>query len=125
VPPLGQVFGRTGKSVKDSLKAHIAYLERELRMSDTELGRAVRESPTWREQEDLLRSAPGVGRVVATTLLTQLPELERLSRKQIAKLVGLAPLARDSGTLRGKRRIFERCARCSTWVPSWLPSAMP
>jgi transposase len=103
---LGQTFGRAGKSVKDSLKAHIAYLERELRMSDTELGRAVRESPVWREQEDLLRSVPGVGRVVATTLLAQLPELGRLSRKQIAKLVGLAPLARDSGTLRGKRLIF-------------------
>ena len=103
---LGQTFGRAGKSVKDSLKAHIAYLERELRMSDTELGRAIRESPVWREQEDLLRSVPGVGPVVATTLLAQLPELGRLSRKQIAKLVGLAPLARDSGTLRGKRLIF-------------------
>jgi transposase len=100
---LGQAFGRPGKSVKDSLKAHIAYLERELRMSDTELGRAIRESPVWREQEDLLRSVPGVGRVVATTLLAQRPELGRLARKQIAKLVGLAPLARDSGTLRGKR----------------------
>lgn len=103
---LGQIFGRAGKSVKDSLKAHIAYLERELRMSDAELGRAIRESPVWREQEDLLRSVPGVGRVVATTLLAQLPELGRLSRKQIAKLAGLAPLARDSGTLRGKRLIF-------------------
>jgi transposase len=103
---LGQTFGRAGKTVKDSLRAHIAYLERELRTSDTELGRAIRESPVWREQEDLLRSVPGVGRVVATTLLAQLPELGRLSRKQIAKLAGLAPLARDSGTLRGKRLIF-------------------
>jgi transposase len=103
---LGQTFGRSRKAVKDSLKAHITYLERELRMSDTELGRAIRESPAWREQDDLLQSVPGIGRVVSTTLLAQLPELGRLSRKQIAKLVGLAPLARDSGTLRGKRLIF-------------------
>ena len=103
---LGQTFGRAAKPVKQSLKAHIAYLERELRMTDAELGRAIRESPVWREQEDLLRSVPGVGRVVATTLLAQLPELGRLSRKQIAKLVGVAPLNRDSGTLRGKRMVF-------------------
>ena len=102
----GQVLGRGAKAVKQSLKAHIAYLERELRTTDAELGRAIRESPVWRAQEDLLRSVPGVGRVVATTLLAQLPELGRLNRKQIAKLVGVAPLNRDSGTLRGKRLIF-------------------
>jgi len=103
---LGQPVGRAGKPVKDSLTAHIAYLERELRVSDTALGRAIRESPAWREQDDLLQSVPGVGRVVSLTLLAQLPELGRLSRKQIAKLAGLAPMARDSGTLRGKRLIF-------------------
>jgi transposase len=103
---LGQTFGRAAKPVKHSLKAHIAYLERELRMADAELGRAIRESPVWREQEDLLRSVPGVGRVVATTLLAQLPELGHLSRKQIAKLVGVAPMNRDSGTLRGRRLVF-------------------
>ena len=101
----GQVFGRGTKAVKQSLKAHIAYLERELRMTDTELGRAVRESPAWREKEELYRSVPGVGRVVALALLAELPELGRLNRKQIAKLAGVAPLARDSGTLRGKRMI--------------------
>ena len=103
---LGQTFGRAARPVRDSLKAHIAYLERELRMADTDLSRAIRESPAWREQDDLLQSVPGVGRVVSLTLLAQLPELGRLSRKQIAKLVGLAPLARDSGTLRGKRLVF-------------------
>lgn len=102
---LGQTFGRTGKPMQDSLTAHIAYLARESRMSDTELGRAIRESPVWREQEDRLRSVPGVGRIVATTLLARLPELGRLPRKQIAKLVGLSPLAGDSGTLRGKRLV--------------------
>jgi transposase len=102
----GQVFGRGTKVVKQSLKAHIAYLERELRMTDTELGRAVRESPVWREKEELYRSVPGVGRVMALALLAELPELGQLNRKQIAKLAGVAPLARDSGTLRGKRLIY-------------------
>jgi transposase len=102
---LGQVFGRETKLVKRSLKAHIAYLEREVRMTDTELGERIRESPVWRAQEDLLRSVPGVGPVLTLTLLAELPELGRLTRKEIAKLVGVAPLNRDSGTFRGKRMI--------------------
>ena len=102
---LGQVFGRETKLVKRSLKQHIAYLERELRVTDPEVGERIRESPVWRAQEDLLRSVPGVGPVLAVTLLAELPELGRLSRKEIAKLVGVAPLNRDSGTLRGRRLI--------------------
>lgn len=100
---LGQVFGRGKQPVRKSLKTHIAFLERELRIADTELGQMIRQSPAWREQDDLLQSVPGVGRVVALTLLAELPELGRLSRRQIAKLVGVAPLSRDSGTLRGRR----------------------
>ena len=63
----------------------------------------VRQSPAWRERDDLLQSVPGVGRVLSLTLLADLPELGRLSRRSIAKLVGIAPLSRDSGTLRGRR----------------------
>jgi len=100
---LGQVFGRGKAPVKKSLKAHIAFLERELRMADTDLGDMIRASPAWREREDLLRSVPGVGPVLSLTLLANLPELGRLSRRAIAKLVGVAPLSRDSGTLRGRR----------------------
>ena len=99
----GQVFGRGKRLVKKSLKAHITYLERELRITDTDLGTMVRESPAWRERDDLLQSVPGVGRVVSLTLLADLPELGRLSRREIAKLVGVAPLSRDSGTMRGRR----------------------
>ena len=99
----GQVFGREMRLVKKSLKAHIAYLERELRITDTDLGTMVRESPAWRERDDLLQSVPGVGRVVSLTLLADLPELGRLSRREIAKLAGVAPLSRDSGTFRGRR----------------------
>lgn len=101
----GQVFARDTKLVRRSLKLHIAYLERELGEADAALTQAIQASPVWREREQLLRSVPGVGRVVATTLLAELPELGHLTRKEIAKLVGLAPLARDSGTFRGRRFI--------------------
>ena len=100
---LGQVFGKGKQRVKKSLKAHITYLERELRIADTDLGDMVRHSPVWRERDDLLQSVPGVGPVLSLTLLADLPELGRLSRRQIAKLVGIAPLSRDSGTMRGRR----------------------
>ncbi len=100
---LGQVFGKGKRPVKKSLTAHIAYLERELKSTDHDLGDLVRASPAWREQDNLLRSVPGVGPVLSRTLLADLPELGRLSRREIAKLVGVAPLSRDSGTFRGRR----------------------
>ncbi|CAN5240702.1 IS110 family transposase [soil metagenome] len=100
---LGQVFGRGKRAVKKSLKTHIAFLERELRIADTDLSEMIRQSPAWRERDDLLQSVPGIGRVVSLTLLADLPELGRLSRREIAKLVGVAPLSRDSGTFRGRR----------------------
>ena len=100
---VGQVFGTGKKQVRKSLKAHITFLERELRTTDTELGEMVRQSPVWRARDELLRSVPGVGPVRSRTLLADLPELGRLSRRAIAKLVGVAPLSRDSGTMRGRR----------------------
>jgi transposase len=102
---LGQATGAHARPVRQSLTQHVADLERELRVTDSELERRVRESPAWREHEDLLRSVPGVGRVTALTLIGELPELGRLTRQQIAKLVGVAPMARDSGTLRGRRTV--------------------
>ena len=99
----GQVFGKGKRVVKKSLKNHIRYLERELRMTDTDLGEMIKASPVWRERDALLQSVPGVGPVLSRTLLADLPELGRLSRREIAKLVGVAKLSRDSGTLRGRR----------------------
>ena len=99
----GQVFGKGQRLVKKSLKAHIAFLERELRMTDTDLGEMIKASPVWRARDALLQSVPGVGPVLSRTLLADLPELGRLSRREIAKLVGVAPLSRDSGTMRGRR----------------------
>ena len=88
------------------IRTHIHWLERELADVDRDLGRLIEQSPLWRAQDDLLQSVPGVGPVVSRTLLGKLPELGRLSHKQIAALVGVAPLARDSGTLRGRRLVW-------------------
>lgn len=93
-------------AIRGDIQEHIAWLRKRLRGVDRELGQAVRSSSLWREQEDLLRSVPGVGPVVSVTLLADLPELGTLGHKQIAALVGVAPLNRDSGTLRGKRTIW-------------------
>ena len=92
--------------VRRDLQQHIRFLERRLREVDDDLHTAIKASPVWRVKDDLLQSVPGVGRVVSLTLLAQLPELGRISHKEIAALVGVAPLARDSGTLRGKRLVY-------------------
>lgn len=91
--------GRIGRQIQ----AHIRWLEDQLSELDRGLHDLVRSSPVWRDKDDLLQGVPGVGPTVSATLLAQLPELGRLTRRQIAALVGVAPLARDSGKFRGKR----------------------
>jgi len=93
-------------SVRPRLKEHIEWLEHELKDLDRDLREAIRSSPTWRAKDKLLRSAPGVGPVLSYTLLAELRELGQYDRKQIAALVGVAPLNRDSGKMRGKRCIW-------------------
>ncbi len=93
-------------AVRSRIQAHLTWLDEELHALDEELRRRLRASPLWRAQDDLLRSVPGVGPTLALTLLAELPELGRLARPQIAALVGVAPLNRDSGTLRGQRSIW-------------------
>jgi transposase len=94
------------RAVRPQIQHHIEWLRAQLRDTNDELQRLLRGSAVWQEQEDLLRTVPGVGPVLATTLLADLPELGRLNRKQIAALVGVAPLNRDSGQYRGRRRIW-------------------
>jgi transposase len=93
-------------AVRRDLVQHIRWLERRLRDVDHDLDRTVQSSPVWRAKDDLLRSIPGVGPVTSRTLIGDLPELGTINRKQIAALVGVAPLARDSGTLKGKRLVW-------------------
>ena len=92
--------------VTPRIKDHILWLKRQIKDLDRDLRDSIRSSPLWRAQDNLLQSVPGVGPVVSSVLLAKLPELGSLNRYQIAALVGVAPLNRDSGTLRGKRRVW-------------------
>jgi transposase len=98
-------------SVRPLIEAHIAWLEQALDQLNREIDQALHVSPLWRERDDVLRSVPGVGPVLSLTLLADLPELGTLSHKQLAALVGVAPLKRDSGFTRGKRCIWGGRAR--------------
>jgi len=99
------------KAVRASILEHIRWLERRLADIDQDLAGSIRQTPVWREKDELLRSVQGVGPVLSTTLLAGLPELGALGRKQIAALVGVAPLNRDSGRHRGKRMVWGGRAR--------------
>lgn len=108
------------KAVKERIQAHIEWLQHDQAEIDKELRHLIRESPVWREKDNLLQSAPGVGPVLSTTLLAGLPELGTLNRKQIAALVGVAPLNRDSGTLSGKRTVWggRTAVRTAIYMPT-------
>jgi len=83
----------------------LAVLQAQLSEIEADIDDAIRQTPAWRDKEDLLRTVPGIGPATARTLIAELPELGSLDRRRIASLVGLAPMNRDSGTLRGRRTI--------------------
>lgn len=93
------------RKVGKDIKVHIAWLKAALKRADDDLSGAVKSSPVWRAKDILLRSVPGVGRVTSMALLAGLIELGELSSKEIASLVGVAPMNRDSGRMRGRRTI--------------------
>ncbi|MBI3062209.1 MAG: IS110 family transposase [Deltaproteobacteria bacterium] len=99
-------LSRAPRRVQKRIEAHIRWLEGELERYEEDLDQTIRQSPIWREQEDLLKSVPGIGSVISRTMLAELPELGNLNRKQIAALVGVAPLNWDSGLMRGRRVIW-------------------
>ena len=99
-------LGTAISAVRPRIEAHIVWLEQELDDLDEGLRQTLRQSPVWREKDDLLRTVPGVGEQLSLTLLAYLPELGTLDRRQVAALVGVAPFNRDSGTLRGKRAVW-------------------
>lgn len=94
------------EKVRPNIGAHIRWLEGELLDLEGGLGDVIRSSPVWRERDNLLRSVPGVGPVLSSVLLADLPELGKLSRKEVAALVGVAPLNRDSGLFRSRRQVW-------------------
>lgn len=99
-------LGAAPKKLHKGIEKHIDWLRRELRLLEKDLDGQIKSSPIWREKEDLMRGVKGIGPHSAATMLAEVPELGTLNRKQIAALVGVAPLNRDSGTYRGKRSIW-------------------
>ena len=104
-------LGRANRAVRPRIQSHIKWLEQELSGLDDDLQKTLRRSPVWREQDDLLRSVPGVGPQLSVALLAVLLELGTLGRRQVAALVGVAPMNRDSGTMRGRRMVSGGRAR--------------
>jgi transposase len=104
--------------VKQSIRQVLDLLKQQLADNDDDLGRMIHDSPAWREKEQLLKTVPGIGEQTARTLLIQLPELGRCSRQQIAALVGVAPINRDSGKRRGQRTISggRASVRCGLYM---------
>jgi transposase len=94
------------RPMQKRVQAHITWLEKDLASTNTAFTETIRESPVWREKEEVLRSVPGVGPVLVTTFFANLPELGTLTRKEVAALAGVAPFPRDSGTLKGRRTIW-------------------
>ena len=96
---------RAEEAAAPSLNEHIRYLSEQIEEVERELGARIESSPAWQVQEDLLCSVPGIGRTTARVLLARLPELGEANREEIAKLVGVAPIAQESGTWKGERHI--------------------
>ncbi len=93
-------------AVRPRIETHIAWLKHDLDDLDQGLRQTIRQSPVWREKDDLLRGVPGIGDQISLTLLAYLPELGTLNRRQIAALVDVAPFNRYSGILRGRRTVW-------------------
>jgi transposase len=93
------------KRVLKRIDRHLALLQKELAEIEGDIDDAVRASAIWREQEQLFVSVPGVGKNLARTLIVDLPQIGSLGRRAVALLVGVAPINKDSGTLRGRRMI--------------------
>ena len=99
------------ETVRDEIKEHIDWLEERIAELDEQLKALMKSSPLWRVKDDVLQSVPGIGPVVSFSMIADLPELGTLNRQQISKLVGVAPLNRDSGQQRGTRHIYGGRAR--------------
>ena len=94
------------RSVRASVQQHVRWLERRIQDTDADLTTTIQQSPLWRAKDDLLQSVPGIGPVTARMLIAQLPELGAPSRREVASLVGVAPLNNDSGQHRGRRTVW-------------------
>ena len=98
-------------TVRDEIKEHINWLEERIAELDDQLKALLQSSPSWQAKDEILQSVPGIGPVVSFSMIADLPELGTLNRQKISKLVGVAPLNRDSGKQRGTRHIYGGRAR--------------
>jgi transposase len=94
------------RATKKDIEAHIQWLEKRRDKLNKDLERKIQNTPLWRTKDEILQSPKGVGPVLSHMLLAKMPELGTLNRKQAGKLVGVAPLNRDSGKFRGKRKVW-------------------
>jgi transposase len=101
----------TQPSVRKQIGAHLKWLDKQLSQIDDDMGGAIAQSAQMQHRLALLASVPGVGRVTATSLIAQLPELGQLNERELSALVGVCPYSRDSGTMRGRRTIWGGRAR--------------
>lgn len=110
--------------LKKRIDRHLVTLQKELTEIETDLDDRIRNTPVWRENEDLLTSVPGIGNTTARSLLAELPELGKLGRREIAALGGVAPFNRDSGLSRGKRSIWggRACVRGALYMATLVAS---
>lgn len=92
--------------MRKEIQKHLDWLAKDLERIDQALNDFIQSSPIWSAKNDLLQSVPGIGKVGAQAIISDLPELGTLNRKQIASLVGVAPLNRDSGNFKGRRSIW-------------------
>lgn len=108
------------RQVTDSLQTHITFINNEIKEIDRKIKQFIKASPVWQAKETRLKSVPGIGDGTAAMLMAALPELGTLNRRQIAALVGLAPMNRDSGTFRGRRMIVggRAAVRCCLYMPA-------
>jgi len=97
---------QVSKPIRKNVETHIAWLKNQIREMDQDLSKTLKRSSVWRENDQIIQSVPGAGQVLSINLLANVPELGTLNRRQIAALIGLAPLNRDSGTFRGRRCIW-------------------
>ncbi len=111
-------------SVRADLEAHIVYLSGQIDQMNRSIGASIEADPEWKLRDEVLRSVPGIGDQTSRALLGLLPELGKLTGKQVAALAGLAPRARDSGTVRGARTIFGGRAEVRTALYMASVSAM-
>lgn len=106
------------KATRERIAAHLAWLRQELAHFDKGISQMIEDNPIWHAQDRMLQSAPGVGPVLSSTIIAKLRELGSLNRRQISSLVGVAPLNRDSGKLRGERHIWG--GRCRVRQPLYM-----